>query len=81
MGLQKVHADLCRQYQREGERHQHRPGWFLYTHYRHSTYTVGTNLQENRRIRLSPCNFDNTTRTLTVTNLGTATSDPGELVP
>jgi hypothetical protein len=42
-----------------------------------STYTVGTNLQENSRIRLNPCNFDNTTRRLTVTNLGTATSDPG----
>lgn len=45
-----------------------------------STYTVGTNLQENRRIRLNPCNFDNTTRRLTVTNLGTATSDPGEFL-
>ena len=46
-----------------------------------STYTVGTNLRENSRIRLSPCNFDNTTRRLTVTNLGTATSDPGEPLP
>lgn len=45
-----------------------------------STFTVGTNLQENRRIRLNPCNFDNTTRRLTVTNLGTATSDPGEFL-
>jgi hypothetical protein len=28
-------------------------------------------------IRLNPCNFDNTAKTLIVTNLGTATSDPG----
>jgi hypothetical protein len=42
-----------------------------------STYSVGTNLQANRTIRLNPCNFDNTAKTLTVTNLGTATSDPG----
>jgi hypothetical protein len=45
-----------------------------------STYTVGTNLQESRMIRLNPCNFDNTTRRLTVTNLGTATSEPGEFL-
>lgn len=45
-----------------------------------STYTVGTNLQEGRMIRLNPCNFDNTTRRLTVTNLGTATSEPGEFL-
>jgi hypothetical protein len=30
---------------------------------------------------LSPCNFDSTTRRLTVTNLGTATSDPGVFLP
>jgi hypothetical protein len=46
-----------------------------------SSYTVGTNLQRNSTIRLSPCNFDNTTRRLTVTNVGTATSDPGVPVP
>src|SRR5262245_51888417 len=45
-----------------------------------STYTVGTNLQANRTIRLNPCNFDNTAKTLTVTNLGTATSDPAEFL-
>jgi hypothetical protein len=42
-----------------------------------STYTIGTNLQATSRIRLNPCNFDNTAKTLTITNLGTATSDPG----
>lgn len=43
-----------------------------------STFPVTTNLQQNRIIRLNPCSFDNTARTLTVTtNLGTATSDPG----
>src|SRR5262249_24508881 len=43
-----------------------------------STFPVTTNLQQNRTIRLNPCNFDNAARTLTVTtNLGTATSDPG----
>jgi len=42
-----------------------------------STFPVTTNLRENRTIRLNPCNFDNTAKTLTVTNLGTATSDPG----
>jgi hypothetical protein len=41
-----------------------------------STYTIGTNLQANRTIRLNPCNFDSSTRRLTVTNLGTATSEP-----
>ena len=45
-----------------------------------STFPVTTNLQQNRTIRLNPCSFDNTARTLTVTtNLGTATSDPAEL--
>ena len=43
-----------------------------------STFPVTTNLQQNRIIRLDPCSFDNTAKTLTVTtNLGTATSDPG----
>ena len=42
-----------------------------------STYALGTGPQENRVIRLNPCNFDNNTRTLTVTNLVTATSEPG----
>jgi hypothetical protein len=46
-----------------------------------SSYTVGTNLRENSRIRLNPCSFDNTAKTLTVTNLGTATSDPGVFRP
>ncbi len=46
-----------------------------------STYTVGTNLRANSVIKLNPCNFDNTARTLTVTNLGTATSEPGVLQP
>jgi hypothetical protein len=45
-----------------------------------STYTVGTHLQVNSRIRLNPCNFDNTAKTLTVTNLGTATSEPGKFL-
>jgi hypothetical protein len=45
-----------------------------------STYSIGTNLQEGRRIRLNPCNFDNVAKTLTVTNLGTATSEPGEFL-
>jgi hypothetical protein len=43
-----------------------------------STFPITTNLQPNRTIRLNPCSFDNTARTLTVTtNLGTATSAPG----
>jgi len=46
-----------------------------------STFTVGTNLQEGEIIRLNPCNFDNATRRLTVTNLGTATSEPGVFQP
>src|SRR5262245_38163375 len=45
-----------------------------------STYTVGTNLQENRTIRLNPCNFDTSTRRLTVTNVGTATSEPSTIL-
>jgi hypothetical protein len=45
-----------------------------------STFTVGTNLQEGGIIRLNPCNFDNATRRLTVTNLGTATSEPGQIL-
>jgi hypothetical protein len=42
-----------------------------------STYTVGTKLRANSpAIRLSPCNFDSTTRKLTVSNAGvTATSE------
>ena len=44
-----------------------------------STFPVTTNLQQSRTISLNPCSFDNTARTLTVTtNLGTATSEPGE---
>jgi hypothetical protein len=44
-----------------------------------STFPVTTNLQQNRTIRLNPCSFNNAARTLTVTtNLGTATSEPGE---
>jgi hypothetical protein len=39
--------------------------------------TIGTSLRANSVIRLNPCNFDNTAKTLIVTNLGTATSDPG----
>jgi hypothetical protein len=46
-----------------------------------SNYTVGINLQEGRTIRLNPCNFDNAARRLTVTNLGTATSEPGVFLP
>jgi hypothetical protein len=46
-----------------------------------STFPVTTNLQQSRTIRLNPCSFDNTARTLTVTtNLGTATSEPAELL-
>jgi hypothetical protein len=46
-----------------------------------STFAVTTSLRENSTKRLNPCNFDNAARTLTVTtNLGTATSDPGELL-
>jgi len=41
------------------------------------TDTIGTSLRANSVIRLNPCNFDNTAKTLTVTNLGTATSDSG----
>jgi hypothetical protein len=41
-----------------------------------STYAVGDGPQAPRTITLNPCNFDNTTRRLTVTNMGTATSDP-----
>jgi len=42
-----------------------------------STYTVGTKLRANSpAIKLSPCNFDSTTRKLTVSNAGiTATSE------
>lgn len=40
-----------------------------------SDYTVGTRLQVNDTIRLSPCNFDSANQKLMVTNLGTATSD------
>ena len=40
-----------------------------------SNYTVGTNLQVNRTIRLNPCNYDSANRKLVVTNVGTATSD------
>jgi hypothetical protein len=43
-----------------------------------SSYTVGTNLQRNSGIRLSPCNFDKTTGKLTVSNGGiTDTSEQG----
>ena len=46
-----------------------------------STFPVTTTLQPNRTIRLNPCSFDNTARTLTVTtNLGTATSEPAVLL-
>ena len=41
-----------------------------------STYTVGTKLRANNTVKLSPCNFDLTTRKLTVSNAGiTATSE------
>jgi hypothetical protein len=43
-----------------------------------SGYAVGAGPQAPGTIRLNPCNFDNTARTLTVTNLGTATSNPAE---
>jgi hypothetical protein len=43
--------------------------------------TIGTSLRANSVIRLNPCNFDNTAKTLIVTNLGTATSDPGVFQP
>jgi hypothetical protein len=43
--------------------------------------TIGTSLRANSVIRLNPCNFDNIAKTLTVTNLGTATSDPGVFQP
>jgi uncharacterized membrane protein len=46
-----------------------------------STYPVGDGPQANSVMTLSPCNFDNTARTLKVTNLGTATSEPGVLQP
>jgi hypothetical protein len=46
-----------------------------------STYAVGAGPQENNVIRLNPCNFDNTSRRLTVTNLGTATSEPAVFQP
>ena len=42
-----------------------------------STFAFNAGPQANNVIRLNPCNFDNTARTLTVTNLGTATSEPG----
>ena len=47
-----------------------------------STYTVGTNLRANSpAIKLSPCNFDSTTRKLTVSNAGiTATSEASVIV-
>jgi hypothetical protein len=45
-----------------------------------STFPITTTLQPSRTIRLNPCSFDNTARTLTVTtNLGTATSEPAAL--
>jgi hypothetical protein len=41
-----------------------------------STYTVGTKVRANSTIKLSPCNFDSTTRKLTVSNAGiNATSE------
>ena len=43
-----------------------------------STYAIGAGPQADRVIRLNPCNFDNAAKTLTVTNFGTATSEPGE---
>ncbi len=47
-----------------------------------STYTVGTKLRANSpAIKLSPCNFDSTTRKLTVSNAGiTVTSGPSEIL-
>jgi hypothetical protein len=46
-----------------------------------SEFSVGAGPQDNSIIRLNPCNFNNTTRTLRVTtNLGTATSNPAELL-
>jgi hypothetical protein len=42
-----------------------------------STYTSGTQIRTNGTINLSPCNFDSSTRKLTVSNGGiTATSEP-----
>jgi hypothetical protein len=46
-----------------------------------STYAVGTGPQANTVITLNPCNFDNTAKTLTVTNAGiTATSAPAMVI-
>src|SRR5439155_771601 len=47
-----------------------------------STYTVGTKVRANSpAIKLSPCNFDSTTRKLTVTNAGvTATSEASTIL-
>jgi hypothetical protein len=45
-----------------------------------STYAVIDGPQANSLIRLNPCNFNQAARTLTVTNLGTATSDPAVVV-
>jgi uncharacterized membrane protein len=45
-----------------------------------STYPVGSGPQANSVLTLSPCNFDNTAKTLTVSNAGiTATSAPAVL--
>ena len=47
-----------------------------------SKYPVGDGPQANSVMTLNPCNFDNTARTLTVSNAGiTATSEPGVLQP
>ena len=43
-----------------------------------SSYAVDTGPQANSVIRLNPCNFDNAAQTLTVTNFGTAISDPAK---
>jgi hypothetical protein len=45
-----------------------------------STYAVVDGPQANSVIRLNPCNFDSVAKTLTVTNLGTATSAPAVVV-
>ena len=45
-----------------------------------STYAVVDGPQAGSLIRLNPCNFNQAARTLTVTNLGTATSDPAVVV-
>jgi len=47
-----------------------------------SKYPVGDGPQANSVMTLNPCNFDNTARTLTVSNAGImATSEPGVLQP